>query len=342
MKAKLILVLAGTTFGLLIAEAAIRALNLAPALIPIRQGRYRLSANPDLGYEPTPGVYYTGETLYTYDYRAPETNTLGFRSPEYPRSRAGGTFRIAVVGDSLGIGLWIDKYADTFPGVLQTALTQALGPKNIAPEVLNFSVVGYNSLQEVNMVKDYALKFSPDLVLVEYCHNDRERNDGGLLGSLLHEARAQGKSLAIDYSQIMLKSALYRLVRFRVFPQANAAPKEERTNDRMQRLSRDSVEQAFRQLGELSRREKFKVLLSVFPRLGSLQNYAFQGEHDKLKSIAQAENFLFLDLLSAFQECERQSGPALQIDEYHPSVRGHRCAGEAMARFLVENDLIGR
>ena len=76
---RLLILLVGLLLGIVAAELFVRLFRMAPEVGFVSKGRYRLSANESLGYEPTPGLYYkSGSTTY-YDYYADETNDLGYR-----------------------------------------------------------------------------------------------------------------------------------------------------------------------------------------------------------------------------------------------------------------------
>jgi hypothetical protein len=79
-------------------------------------------------------------------------------------------FRIAVVGDSTGFG-WQVQPTEAFPKVLQQNLNRA-GRRKI--EVINFSVPGYNTNQEHELLTTKALGFHPDLVILAMCPNDAD------------------------------------------------------------------------------------------------------------------------------------------------------------------------
>lgn len=56
MRAKIALAFGALVVALLVAECAVRVAKLAPEVAVLDLGRYRLSANPAIGYEPVPGV----------------------------------------------------------------------------------------------------------------------------------------------------------------------------------------------------------------------------------------------------------------------------------------------
>ena len=81
---------ASLLLAFLCAELAVRALNAAPDLAVVRKGRYRLSADPQLGFEPVPERTVGADPAGLYDYVG-ASNSLGFRDPD-PRP-AGGAVR---------------------------------------------------------------------------------------------------------------------------------------------------------------------------------------------------------------------------------------------------------
>ena len=96
----LALLVAATLFSLLFAEIAVRALGLAPSIVPIAKGRFRLSPNLKIGYEPIPNLEYDGDSLRFFQYRG-TSNELGYRGPIYSEVKSPDTYRIVVLGDSV-------------------------------------------------------------------------------------------------------------------------------------------------------------------------------------------------------------------------------------------------
>jgi lysophospholipase L1-like esterase len=325
------LLLGGVLVALWAGELIVRALGLAPDVVMVAHGRYRVSSDPEIGYEPIPGLKYEGRDLALYDYRSAETNSLGYRDREHGIERAAGARRVVVVGDSLAVGLWIDRIDDIFPMKLEAYLGQ-LGHR---AEVMNFGVVGYNTLQEVATLRVKGLAYEPDVVVVEYCLNDRHRDDGNLLGTLLAVEKDTAGLNTVRVSRSLAWSSLYRFVRFRVLSRFGGTYRDtlERAADR---LAGDSVEEALQKLGSLASRGPFKVVLAVFPDFTDLVHYRFTSEHARLRKASEREGFIHLDLLPAMRECaSRDPARAVAIDRYHPSVYGHDCAARAMAAVIA-------
>ena len=94
-------------------------------------------------------------------------NSAGFRDREYSAKKPAGVYRIAVIGDSIAFGnnLPVD---DTFSNQLE----QLFAGSEQEVEVLNLSLGGYDTLQEVSTLEHAGLQYAPDLVVLSYCFND--------------------------------------------------------------------------------------------------------------------------------------------------------------------------
>ena len=165
-----------------------------------RSGFFQYSKNADLIYEHRPNA-----THEQY-----QTNSAGIVSnQEYAIPKPVGTFRICSVGDSVAFMSTGKNYA----ALLQETFDQEkVAPyKNI--EVLDFSVIGYTSLQEKIVVEKKVMKYQPDLILIGYCINDFEYTDGmdslskarhpSSPGSILHSRFLIFLQDRFDYYQMM-------------------------------------------------------------------------------------------------------------------------------------------
>lgn len=316
---------AGSLFaGLLAAEGLVRACSLAPEVALIQRGRFQLSPNPRLGYEPAP-LDYQGDEMAFHDYRG-ASNRLGYRDRDHELAKPAGTYRVVVLGDSIGAGLGVSRCEDTFPAILEASLRRA--GRDV--EVLNFSVSGYNTRQEVETLEDKALAFDPDLVLLQYCLNDRAHDDGNILGTLLEQELASSALPSARLAPVYLRSALLRFVRFRVLPHERPSlPRD--LAPYLEAVAADTSADALLELGALSRRLGFEVLVALFPAVDELEPYRYGSEHAWVRAAAAAAGLPFFDLLETFQRCLPPGEPP-GYDVFHPTEPGHRCAGEALAR----------
>jgi lysophospholipase L1-like esterase len=333
---KLVAVALSVVFALAAAEVAVRALDLAPQVSVIEKGRYRLSRNPRLGYEPVPALDYRGESLSFFDY-AGASNSLGFRDREHAVAKPVGAWRVVVIGDSIAAGLKVERFEDTLPARLEGELVAA----GVPAEVISLAVSGYNTRQEVETLKRVGLAFEPDVVLVAYSLTDRERVDGDILATLLADERAgEGGAGGVAHTRVahplLARSALYRAVRYRLLPPPPPDPELARGYEELI-AGEDTVADAMAELAALGERHGFAVAVAVFPRLvNDFRRYPFADQHRFVEAIAERHGFVFVDLLPAFAACRRATGDSLKLDHFHPSAAGHRCAAEAVAAVLVE------
>ncbi len=152
--------LAGTVFGLLIAEAALRAAGYSsPVFYSVDESRgYALSPNMRGWYRKE------GETYITI-------NSDGLRDEEHQIQKPVGTARIAVIGDSYSEALQVNLN-ETFWKVMQEKLSGcgAFDGKKI--EIINFGISGYGTAQEFLTLKEKVWKYSPDIVLLAITTNN--------------------------------------------------------------------------------------------------------------------------------------------------------------------------
>jgi len=311
--------------GLCVAELAVRVAGLAPEMIRVQRGRFQLSENPKLGYEPIP-MTYSGNLSLLHHYRG-SSNRLGFRDRDHVLTKPDGTYRILVLGDSIADGIFVPEYGDTFPALMEGFLQEA----GHSVEVINMSVSGYNTSQEVEILKAKGIQFQPDMVLVAYCLNDIMRVDGGILEALLAEERAHATVNRYRF-QVLHRSALFRFFKYVVLP--HSGPDISTDQDGYTReLSENTVPAAFKELSLLAEDHAFEVLMVIFPNFRQLTPYPFISEHDKVKNLADGNGFRYLDLLESYQAY--QGDDKLDFDYIHPTVHGHRCAATSIAQYLL-------
>ncbi len=123
---------------------------------------YRPSKNAKLVYELQPGHKMT--------LLRAEISSQGLNDRYFTIKKSPGVYRIAVIGDSTSFG-WKVGAAKSFPKILERMLNDGKG-KHKRFEVINFSVPGYNPSQEFEVLKEKAIKFNPDMVILCFCGND--------------------------------------------------------------------------------------------------------------------------------------------------------------------------
>jgi hypothetical protein len=158
--AKLLLLLIGFAIGGVVAEIALRVGGYAYPEFYQRDAVRGVSLLP--GAE---GWYRKEGEAYV------RINSDGLRDDEHAIAKPDGTFRIAVIGDS---------YCEAFPVSQDEAFWSVMGRKlaecGAFPgkriEIINFGVSGYGTASELLTLREKALKYSPDLVLLAVTTNN--------------------------------------------------------------------------------------------------------------------------------------------------------------------------
>jgi lysophospholipase L1-like esterase len=333
LRHRLLAIALGLLVTLAVGEVAARLLG-APEVAVVRRGRFQLSANPRLLFEPVPGLSFEGDPRYFHEYEG-TGNRLGYRDRDHPQAKPPGTVRIAVLGDSIAAGHRIPRTEEAFPALLETLLRQAGQPV----EVLNFGVTGYNTAQEVETLRSRALAFAPDLVLLAYCHNDRRPPDPRILAALRESQGDRPVVPLAEAGRLLVASALYRSLRYGLFDRPEPAAHPPAADEvAIGPQPGDTVEPSLAELAEISRRHGFPVLVAVFPFLPKLYDRGHAREHAWLAETTRKHGFHHLDLRPAFRDCRGgagRGGKTLGFDRYHPTPAGHRCAAEAMAAAVL-------
>ena len=101
-------------------------------------------------------------------------NSDGFRDDkDYPVEKPKDTIRIVTLGDSFTFGYGVELN-ETWPKQLETILNNNRKNQSIHYEVLNFGVMGYNAEQEYYFFKLKAMKYNPDVVIIQFLSDDLE------------------------------------------------------------------------------------------------------------------------------------------------------------------------
>lgn len=323
-RAEVPLALAGLLLAILLAEGLVRLLAIAPDVAFLDVAGYRLSDDPAIGYEPVPG-YRGGSGPRPFP--GPR-NSLGYRDREHEVAKPAGVFRVVVLGDSIAAGLTVERFEDTFPAILEWLLRA----EGLPVEVINLAVNGYNTMQEVATLRARGLQFDPDLVLLAYCLNDIEHQDGKLLDSLIAVEEDRAPRRAGILSEKLATSALYRWIRFRLLVPGEP-PRPGILGERYARLYEDTVAGSLGELAAVGRNHGFAVLVVVFPYFVEIEHYpmVYLRYHRQLRGQCANIGVGFVDLLPAMQACQRMHGRNISNDPMHPNELGHRCAAEMLA-----------
>jgi lysophospholipase L1-like esterase len=330
--ARVALALSGLLVTLLGVEAAFRLSRVSVGTVQINRLTVRRSANPRLRFELVPGALAHAEV----DYRI---SSQGMRDAERAEPKPPGLRRVAVVGDSIAFGYWVEE-RDAVPHQLQDLLQQSgSGPV----EVLNFGVPGYNLEQETESLRSHALRFSPDLVVLVFCLNDLQAfsHEYGLVvdrgerrsrfGGRLADALLERSQLAawVEYRLGQLES---RREWVRAQNPLRRGPFPEAGDARAELTSR------FGALAEILRAARVPGVVAVVPMFGTrFAGYPYRAVHRTVVESAAEAGVLAVDLLPCFEPYHFRD---VRVDVAHPSPLGHRIAAHGILDALCRERLL--
>jgi lysophospholipase L1-like esterase len=332
----LLLTLAGVSLALVIAEFGVRIFEGDPLLPLIPPEPYVDNAvlyqkTPTRRYELRPGVDETvGANLVHI-----HINADGFRDNiDYPIMKPTGTFRIVVLGDSF---TFAGKVAleDTFPKRLEAKLNQSDPSKNY--EVLNFAVPGYDSQQEMLMLKERALAYQPDLVILGFVLNDALP-----MGQLVPGA----SRIPLAVRQVLKRSYLVQFVyaeyvSFRSRAQTGGFKGDSDVADLAEgKAGWQLAKDALAEMQRLTAQKNAKLLVAIWPMFTSLDDhYPYQAKHELVRLACQALGIPTLDLFPTFKG-QQASVLWAAPDDQHPNRLAQQEAADAIYQEIIGEKLI--
>ena len=163
MRFGIVAVLSGV-WSLMVAEAFLRWVNPVP-VVP----RHVMALDSGIRGNVPNATYTHTSADFTIEIR---TNAHGMRSEDdFSVTKPDGVKRIVVLGDSFGMGYEVD-HDDMFTSVLVRELER----RGETVELLNLSVSGHGTAEQLIMLREEGLKYDPDLVLLCWHFTDYAEN----------------------------------------------------------------------------------------------------------------------------------------------------------------------
>jgi len=106
-----------------------------------------------------------------------QVNSVGFRDREHTLAKPSGVRRIVLLGDS-----FLEAIQVPFEQSVSSLLERRFNERNEIIEVINFGVSGFGTAREYLTLREYGLRYKPDLVLLFFVGNDVSDNSRTLQG----------------------------------------------------------------------------------------------------------------------------------------------------------------
>jgi tetratricopeptide (TPR) repeat protein len=324
--------LLATLVGLAFAEAAVRALGLAPGVHPIDLSEdtsvFQRSSDPILGFE-LKRDYRNDDPDFVVSYE--RTNAHGQRDLDRSLGKPPGSRRILLLGDSVVEGSGLRQLDHT----ISRWMERLLGDPRV--EVLNFGVSGYCTRAEVELLEVKGLAFEPDVVVVVFVENDFDNFNRQLFQIGSADRPAWVKPLFL-HSHLFRASAL----RLDWFGLATEADPMGRNRDA---IGDDNVTEGLARLRALALEHGFAPALAIWPSFldDEIRDVHPLPGRDELvvEHLARANGIPTLRLSEAFRlDGAARPGPLnprlayTNGDGMHPSPEGARVAARALLAAL--------
>jgi lysophospholipase L1-like esterase len=291
------------------------------------------------------------------------TNSLGFRGPEIALPKPSGRFRIVAIGDSVTFG-WGVNDSETFCSQLEQLLHRRFPAWDL--DVVNLAVGGYDTRQEVTLLRRNVSRLQPDLVLVGFYSNDvpealGDKESAGPAGTQVAGADGQAQRVLhlnpapsswLD-AQMRASRAIYTVGRLVKRLTHRGEWGRSGFSVELDLLEgRDSAElntawgRVAEQLDDLrstATSHGFSVGIVVLPPreqvMGVYPNAHYQS---RLRTIADQLGFPVIDSLPALAKANVNIDALfIPYDRNHPSAAGHRVLAQTIIEHLDQRDGFG-
>lgn len=288
---------------------------------------YQRSPNPYLRYELLPGAKSGNISV----------NSDGFRGREYSHLKLADTFRIIMLGDSETLSIMLPQ-EDGLAAQLEKVLNSTAGEINY--EVFNFGVEGYNTFQELEQLKAKGLKYSPDLIILNYVLNDPEPGEHYFSKNFFMRHSALTR-----YFTYRIKKALIRRERKKIGIRTEI--------DHFYYLHQSKyfnrVKGAILEMAQISKQIGNKLTVVIFPTSSIIvkdfkEQYPYLPLHNLIKGI-QSDNIIFIDLIDEFNRLNltpQDVSINYIYNESHKNGYALKIAGAYIHNILKLNQLISR
>lgn len=271
------------------------------------------------------------------------TNSHGFRGPEFAIKKSEGITRILMLGDSVTAGNSV-KWNETSSYLLQDILNSHFETRRF--EVINLGVFGYNTFQELAVLREIGLSLEPDIIILNIVLNDSDpvkklgafglNNEIGISKiSDINIRTIIGSSLALTFLQSKIAAILRKF-----FPGmiSTVYSPEIFINPRTLEEGWDLMKQHMNEILHESSTHGARLGVVIYPYRSqlALSDSERVPQRDLIK-FWETKNVPVLDPISRYREV----GGEMFGDEFlHLSPRGHFAMAQAIYEFIKESRLL--
>lgn len=274
------------------------------------------------------------------------TNSQGFREATEPGPREERTIRVVGLGDSVMFGLGVEE-SERYMDVLEERLNQQFPA--VRWQTITLAVPGYNLVTEVEALKRYGLEYAPDLVIYGFVFNDfclpnfvsRRRSIWSFDSFIKYYWNRSGAGEVLGNRKGV------------TLDDQSVTPASLRTQDRdLFEQSYCTAENFSPEYQYLVGEENFQLALAELAKIGRRRGiptiFLSYGAATSADKVPLPEGVTFIDLYPLYWKYLRKnhyrnilkSDLVLSETDLHPSAKGHRMIGTALAERLVKLGLV--
>lgn len=269
-----------------------------------------------------------------------ETNTHGFRGPDFLTQKASSTIRIIFLGDSFtfGEGVYLE---DTFPEQFKKMAQKNNLFKNNDLEIINLGVGGYNTSQAVALLEEFALDLKPDYIVLSYTLNDAETNlffivNENLMRQNREEIVPENISQTLNIPPVISWSKSIKAI-WKISINKKQTKKLINYYQSIYKKHQPGwkdTQKALAKLSEISQQNNIPVVITIFPLLYELNdNYPFNNIHALIKQNLDKNQLPYIDLFSYLKN-KNASDLWVYPTDQHPNETVHAQIGQILFNYF--------
>jgi len=271
-------------------------------------------------------------------------NNLGFRGEDVSVEKPPGTYRIAVLGDSITFGRYLSGNS-VYPRLLQHNMNSSEKYPR-AVEVINASFSGRDTWEEMALLEHKVLPLRPDLVVLQICLNDHVRfpppEKGTAVGAFGDQAWWQYSSFLYYLDRRVKGFRQYHvrvLKKLRLYQPTGREFLQDFFIDQREILNLESNwdewSKALLGTRDLARDNGVDILFVLFPISHHFKKVPAETA-PLLSSLARDHDIPFIDMLGPFVE---GGGGNMYRDRLHPNSKGHRLVAAEIEKYIASHFL---
>jgi lysophospholipase L1-like esterase len=330
------------TLGIFLSEAVFKIMDIRE-----KRARHevvgrisRVSEIPGVRFEMVPNI-----TTVTPGFKGlVRINNLGFRGEDVSVEKSPGTYRIAILGDSITFGRYLGENS-VYPRLLEANMNSS-GNYPLPVEVINASFSGRDTWEELALLEHRILPLHPDLVVLEICLNDHVRfpppEKGTAVGAFGDQAWWQYSSFLHYLDKRVEGFGQYHLKALKRLGLYHATGKEFLRDFYIDQREILNIEtnweewsKALLGVRDLARGNGVDILFVLFPLTYHFKEGVVETA-PLLSSLARDHDIPFIDMLGPFSEA---GGGRVYRDRLHPNSKGHRIVADELEKYIASRFL---